>query len=130
MMVVVAVAKRVVQTSGRVEGQGRRETDHRALINRVAYRRGRVGGAGLSRSRREVAATSAPETCSSRGAVKLGDFGIAKATLLRETTRAGVRKGTQAYMSPEQLAGRTLTAASDHFSLGVVLFELSRLHRA
>ena len=61
---------------------------------------------------------------SRHGEVKLADFGIAKATLLRETTRAGVRKGTHAYMSPEQIAGRQLTAASDQFALGVVLHEI------
>ncbi len=61
---------------------------------------------------------------SRHGEVKLGDFGIAKATLLRETTRAGVRKGTHAYMSPEQVSGRPLSAASDQFALGLVLHEL------
>jgi serine/threonine-protein kinase len=58
------------------------------------------------------------------GEVKLTDLGIAKATALKETTRAGVRKGKYAYMSPEQVSGRALTAASDQFALGVTLFEL------
>jgi serine/threonine protein kinase len=39
------------------------------------------------------------------GAVKLADFGLAKATRHREDTRAGVRKGKYAYMSPEQVRG-------------------------
>jgi serine/threonine-protein kinase len=56
--------------------------------------------------------------------VKLADFGIAKATLLRDTTRAGVRKGTYAYMSPEQVRGGALSPASDFFSLGTTLHEL------
>jgi len=55
--------------------------------------------------------------------VKLADFGIAKATRLREVTRAGVRKGKWAYMSPEQAAGAPVTAASDQFGLGVTLYE-------
>ncbi|WP_224365959.1 serine/threonine-protein kinase [Hyalangium versicolor] len=58
------------------------------------------------------------------GEVKLADFGIAKATLLREVTRSGVRKGTYAYMSPEQMRGGTLSPASDFFSLGTTLHEL------
>ena len=58
------------------------------------------------------------------GEVKLADFGIAKATLLRETTRSGVRKGTYAYMSPEQVRGGALSPASDFFSLGTTLHEL------
>ncbi|MFO0595123.1 MAG: serine/threonine-protein kinase [Myxococcaceae bacterium] len=58
------------------------------------------------------------------GEVKLSDFGIARATQLREQTRAGVRKGTHAYMSPEQVSGRALSVASDQFSLAVLLVEL------
>lgn len=58
------------------------------------------------------------------GEVKLADFGIARATQLREQTRAGVRKGTYAYMSPEQVSGRPLTVASDQFSLATLLIEL------
>jgi serine/threonine-protein kinase len=58
------------------------------------------------------------------GEVKLSDFGIAKATHLEEQTRPGVRKGKYAYMSPEQVSGRPLTAASDQFALGVTLVEL------
>ncbi len=61
---------------------------------------------------------------SKEGEVKLADFGIAKATLLREQTRSGVRKGKYAYMSPEQANGAALTAASDQFALAVTLCEL------
>jgi serine/threonine-protein kinase len=58
------------------------------------------------------------------GEVRLADFGIAKATLLKDQTRAGVRKGNYAYMSPEQVTGRPLNGASDQFALGVTLVEL------
>ena len=58
------------------------------------------------------------------GEVRLGDFGIARATQLREHTRAGVRKGTYAYMSPEQVSGRPLSAASDQFALATLAVEL------
>lgn len=58
------------------------------------------------------------------GEVRLSDFGVAKATLLKEVTRSGVTKGTYAYMSPEQVSGRRLSPASDVFSLGILLAEL------
>jgi serine/threonine-protein kinase len=61
---------------------------------------------------------------SREGEVRLTDLGIAKATALRDTTRAGIRKGKYAYMSPEQVSGQPLTAASDQFGLGVTLAEL------
>ena len=61
---------------------------------------------------------------SSTGDVKLADFGIAKATALEEITAAGTRKGTYAYMSPEQLAGEAVTPASDQFGLAVTLVEM------
>ncbi len=57
------------------------------------------------------------------GAVKVLDFGIAKAAGQVEQTRAGDIKGKLAYMSPEQCTGRSLDHRSDLFSLGVVLYE-------
>ena len=42
------------------------------------------------------------------GAVKLVDFGIAKATSHRAETRVGTLKGKIAYMSPEQCRGEPL----------------------
>jgi serine/threonine-protein kinase len=61
---------------------------------------------------------------STTGDVKLSDFGIAKATALADRTAAGARKGTYAYMSPEQLAGEPLDATSDQFGLAVTMVEL------
>ncbi len=61
---------------------------------------------------------------STTGDVKLADFGIAKATALADLTAAGTRKGTYAYMSPEQLAGEPLTPASDQFALAITIAEL------
>ena len=66
---------------------------------------------------------------STTGDVKLADFGIAKATALADLTAAGTRKGTYAYMAPEQLAGEPVDAASDQFGLAVMLVELVTGHR-
>ncbi|MBL8764078.1 MAG: serine/threonine protein kinase [Phycisphaerae bacterium] len=58
-----------------------------------------------------------------RGNARLMDFGVAGlADELAGGRDAGV--GTPAYMSPEQLARRTLTARSDLYALGLVLHEL------
>lgn len=58
------------------------------------------------------------------GAVKIVDFGIAKAVSTIEQTRPGVVKGKYAYMSPEQTMGLALDDRSDVFSLALVLWEL------
>ncbi|MEW6432720.1 MAG: protein kinase [Myxococcota bacterium] len=56
------------------------------------------------------------------GAVKLTDFGIAKATTTH--TAPGMLKGKFAYMSPEQARGERVDARTDIFALGIVLWEL------
>jgi serine/threonine-protein kinase len=58
------------------------------------------------------------------GEVKLADFGIARATTLKEETQGGVRKGTWAYTAPEQVRGGVLTPASDQFSFAILCVEL------
>src|SRR5205823_6963557 len=62
------------------------------------------------------------------GGIRLLDFGIAKLLVegeaeATELTRAGGCALTPEYASPEQLAGRPITKASDVYSLGLVLFE-------
>ncbi len=57
------------------------------------------------------------------GAVKLADFGIAKAVAQSgEKTRS--TKGKLGYLSPEQIKGKPCDRRSDLFSLGVLLHEL------
>jgi serine/threonine-protein kinase len=58
------------------------------------------------------------------GAVKLTDFGIARAAEIERRTDAGQLKGKLGYMSPEQVVGRELDARSDLFTLGIVLAEM------
>src|SRR6185369_5874020 len=57
-----------------------------------------------------------------RGEVVIMDFGLA--AIADSLTGAEVRNGTPAYMSPEQLRGDTVTARSDIYALGLVLYEL------
>jgi eukaryotic-like serine/threonine-protein kinase len=57
------------------------------------------------------------------GAVKLIDFGIAKAATQRTQTRIGVLKGKLAYLAPEYVRGR-IDARADLFALGVIAHEL------
>jgi hypothetical protein len=60
------------------------------------------------------------------GAVKLVDFGIARATLRRGArTRTGLKRGKAPYMSPEQCRGDETDGRSDLFSLGTMLYELT-----
>ncbi|HET6331545.1 MAG TPA: protein kinase [Holophagaceae bacterium] len=61
---------------------------------------------------------------SNEGAVKLVDFGIAKAATKASHTVAGALKGKLLYMSPEQALGQPLDNRSDLYSLGLVLFEM------
>jgi eukaryotic-like serine/threonine-protein kinase len=57
------------------------------------------------------------------GAVKVLDFGVAKAANQSFVTAAGVTKGKFPYMSPEQVVGDTVDAQTDIFALGIVMHE-------
>jgi eukaryotic-like serine/threonine-protein kinase len=58
-----------------------------------------------------------------RGGVKVTDFGIARAGA-SEMTETGSIMGTAQYLSPEQAQGHAVTAASDLYSIGVMLYEM------
>jgi tRNA A-37 threonylcarbamoyl transferase component Bud32 len=57
-----------------------------------------------------------------RRAVKIIDFGLAKSTFLRGMTATGLIMGTPHYMSPEQVKGDEVDAASDIYALGALTF--------
>ncbi len=57
-----------------------------------------------------------------RGNARLADFGLA--AVADELGREEAASGTPAYMAPEQLAGREVTAQSDLYALGLVLYQL------
>ncbi len=60
---------------------------------------------------------------STRPRAKLTDFGIALVARASRVTGEGFTTGTAAYLSPEQVAKEPVGAASDIYSLGLVLLE-------
>ncbi len=63
-----------------------------------------------------------------RGRVRITDFGLAG--VVDQLRGSGSRAGTPAYMSPEQMSGDDITAQSDIYALGLVLYELFTGQRA
>jgi serine/threonine-protein kinase len=63
-----------------------------------------------------------------RGEVVIMDFGLA--AVADELEGAEARNGTPAYMAPEQLRGDSVTAKSDLYALGLIIYELFTGKRA
>jgi serine/threonine protein kinase len=97
------------------------------------------GAAGRARSfcsliapRREVARTGvltlgtvspANVMVTTRGEVKIVDFGVAKLAGQSDLTQTGLRLGTVAYMAAEQFRGQ-VDPRSDLWALGVLMYEM------
>ena len=59
------------------------------------------------------------------GEVKVTDFGIARSADVQQgLTQTGTVLGTSDYIAPEQASGQPVSALSDVYSLGVVVYEL------
>lgn len=61
---------------------------------------------------------------SSRGTVKMLDFGIAKDAVSNGLTRVGGIVGTPNYLAPEQLIGHPASRLTDIWALGVLFYEM------
>ena len=92
-----------------------------------AHERRRPDGTLLGLVHRDVSPSNIIVTYD--GAVKLVDFGVAKATTSSVKTRTGMLKGKISYMSPEQARGAAIDRRSDLFSLGIVLWEMVTTQR-
>ncbi len=108
--------------------------EHAVLIARntaaalhYAHERRRMDGTLLDIVHRDVSPSNI--LISYDGAVKLVDFGVAKAASNSAKTRTGTLKGKISYMSPEQAKGAPVDRRSDVFSLGIVLWEMVTTHR-
>ena len=58
------------------------------------------------------------------GTAKIGDYGLAMSAQNTRLTLQGTMVGTVDYMPPEQALGGDITARSDLYSLGAMLYEL------
>ena len=67
---------------------------------------------------------SANVMITSRGQVKVLDFGLARLAGRTKLTKTGTTLGTAAYMSPEQTKGDQVDHRSDIWSLGVMMYEM------
>jgi protein kinase-like protein len=92
---------------------------------------GMLAGLAHAESRGIVHRDMKPENVlvTTEGAVKIADFGIAKAghrvmTIDTRLTATGMTLGTPAYMAPEQALGQEVTARADLYAVGVMAFEL------
>ncbi len=101
-----------------------------AAANALHYAHTRKGsdGAPLGIVHRDV--TPSNIMIGHDGAIKVIDFGIAMAANRKTKTQTGFVKGKVGYLSPEQVSGRDVDARTDVFALGILLYELSTLHRA
>jgi serine/threonine protein kinase len=96
------------------------------VLDALAYAHEKAGidGRRLGIVHRDVSPSNV--YISRRGDVKLGDFGIARATELQRhsKTQSGTLKGKYGYMAPEQVVGANLDGRADVFAVGIMLAEM------
>jgi len=127
-----------------LEGTTLRQRQGGALPPRLAldYARQAVQGLIAAHDRRIVHRDLKPENLfiTHDGRLKILDFGVAKlqpsadddrsVETMTTITKTGSVVGTVAYMSPEQLRGKSVDHRSDLFSLGAIFYEMLSGKRA
>ncbi|HXJ20355.1 MAG TPA: serine/threonine-protein kinase [Polyangia bacterium] len=116
------VVQRHVERTGRPLGEKLMIYVAHEVLEALAYAHAHLGpdGKPLSIVHRDISPGNIMLT--TRGDVKLYDFGIVKAAQRVSRTEAGVVKGNVSFMSPEQARGQPVDARSDLFSLGLVIY--------
>jgi hypothetical protein len=96
----------------------------RSLLEGLAYVHGALGedGKPLGLVHRDLSSSNV--LVGFDGAVKIADFGVARANLDGFKTRVGVLLGTAEYMSPEQTLGLQVDVRTDLYAAGAILYEL------
>jgi len=92
-----------------------------------AYDRAEVEGKKLKLIHRDVSPHNI--LIDTSGVVRLMDFGVARTAIQDHLSRVGTVRGKPSYMAPEQVTGGKLTARTDVFALGIVLYESACLKR-
>ena len=119
-------------TLARIERRRKRRVSMRLTLRVIteaalgldyAHRQTSIEGQPLNIVHRDISPHNI--MCSREGAVKVTDFGIAKAVGKVQVTEVGVVKGKIHYMAPEQYTGAHVDRRSDVYSLGVVLYQLT-----
>ena len=92
----------------------------------AAHRATSPDGAPMNLVHRDVKAANV--LVSRQGAVKVVDFGIAKAASQSHMTIAGETKGTPSMMAPEQRVGDVVDVRADVYSVAAVAYEILTGH--
>jgi tetratricopeptide (TPR) repeat protein len=116
-----------VMPGGDVEGLIEKATEHRLPLDKtIDIAKAVCRGLEFAHSKGIIHRDIKPGNVwlSADGTVKIGDFGLALAVDLSRLTQSGMMVGTVAYMPPEQAMGGKVTAKTDLYSLGAMLYEM------